>query len=107
MVRPLGPRRFSVDRQRLSNLAADPNKVAAEVKMATRGDGLLVTDVPPGGLAEKAGLRSGDVVKRINGAPVTTPAQAVQAYQRGQSGPSIRLDVERNRRPITLNYELR
>jgi len=91
----------------LNRLAAEPLKLAGEAKVVAQSDGLAVNDVLAGGLAEKAGLRSGDVVKKINGEPVTSPLQALQAYQKALNSPAVKVEVERNRRPVTLTYELR
>ncbi len=107
LFQTLGPSRMAVDRQGLNKLAAEPDRLGTEAKLVAQNGGLQVNDVSPGGLAERAGLRSGDVVKRINGSPVSTPIEALQAYQRAQGGPSLRVEVERNRRPLTLTYEMR
>ena len=39
------------------------------------------------------------MVKRINGEPVSNPAQAYQAYQKALSGPAVKVEVERSRPP--------
>jgi type II secretory pathway component PulC len=106
-VRPLSPNRYSVDRQRLSQIGNQRDSFSGEGKMTPQNGGLMVNDVPSGGMAEKAGLRSGDVVKSINGDPVSTPAQAYQAYQKALGGQSVRVEVERNRRSVYLTYELK
>ena len=36
------------------------------------GSGLLVTEVKPGGLVERAGIKAGDCITAINGEPVTS-----------------------------------
>ncbi|MFH0810179.1 MAG: PDZ domain-containing protein [Pseudomonadota bacterium] len=107
VVTALGPTRFAVNRQELNSLAGEPDRLNAEVTTSSVGGGLLISDTPPGGLAERAGLRGGDVVKSINGTRVVTPAEAMQAWQKAQSGPSMRVEVERDSRTRILTYELR
>lgn len=107
LVRPLSSTRFLVNRQKANLVAGDAGQLAGHGKLAVGGGGLTVAELPPGGLAEKAGLKAGDVLKRINGEPVSNPAQAFQAYQRALNLPSIKLEVERQNRPLTLTYELR
>jgi type II secretory pathway component PulC len=107
VVRPLGASRFAVNRQKANQMAAQPGDLSGQGKLGAGNGGLTLNDLPPGGLAEKAGLQSGDVLKRINGEPVTSPAQALQAYQKALSSPAVKLEVERSRRPLTLTYELR
>lgn len=50
--------------------------------------GLLVTNVDPSGAAADAGIRAGDVIQEVDGAPVTSPAELRNAL-RGDSRPAL------------------
>ena len=52
-----------------------------------------VQPVTPGGAAEAAGIRAGDVIVAINGVPVTVPDELIVAIRARAPGETIRLTV--------------
>lgn len=58
--------------------------------------GLQVTDVHPGGPAERAGIQVGDLIEAIDGHPVATLADLLGDVDRHQPGDSVQLTVLRN-----------
>lgn len=69
-------------------------------------DGLLVLHVLPGTPAERAGLRDGDVIQRVNGDDVSTPLRFSRALERS-SGREATLDIVRKRtkKSLVLKWE--
>jgi S1-C subfamily serine protease len=69
-------------------------------------DGLLVLRVVPGTPAERAGLRGGDVILRVDGRDVTTPGALSRAIERSENR-TLKLDVVRKRqkRVMVLKWE--
>jgi len=60
-------------------------KLGAQVADAAKllnQPGAVLGKVRPGGLAEKAGLREGDVITSLNGQPVNNSADLAQALQK-------------------------
>jgi S1-C subfamily serine protease len=55
-----------------------------------------VTDVHPGGPAERAGIQVGDLIEAIDGHPVATLADLLGDVDRHQPGDSVQLTVLRN-----------
>lgn len=64
--------------------------------------GVVVADVVPGGPAESAGLKIGDVVVGMDGHPIVTFAQFQVFLIRSTLGESISLDVRRGAEKLTL-----
>ncbi|HEU4509282.1 MAG TPA: Do family serine endopeptidase [Pyrinomonadaceae bacterium] len=68
--------------------------------------GALVASVVPGGAAERAGVRAGDVIIGFNGNPVNDPNALRNAVAASQPGSQVELTVWRNggeqRLPVTL-----
>jgi len=71
--------------------------------------GALVADVVPGGPSDQGGLRSGDLVYRINGHPVTSAADLTRQVGQVHAGDTIRMDIRRDgqSRSIALKAGLR
>lgn len=57
--------------------------------------GVLVNQVIPDSPAQKAGLKTGDVIHAVDGAPVRTPAELLEAIAFKQIGVDVTLDVSR------------
>lgn len=57
--------------------------------------GVVIVLVAPDSLAERSGLRTGDVVTAIDGEAVRTVRDLQQAVQRSRSGTTLRLTVKR------------
>jgi len=76
----------------LSELTPD---LAAQANVAP-GSGLFVSGVVPTSPAERAGLKTGDVLIECDGTPVSTVDAAARIIGQKQVGQSIRLVVKRN-----------
>jgi serine protease Do len=65
-------------------------------------DGVLVRSVVPGSAAEKAGIKAGDVITKVEDANVRTPSD-LSSRIRGLRGKSADVVVMRDRKEMTLN----
>lgn len=61
-----------------------------------------IATVAPGGAADKAGLKAGDVIKAIGGKSVGTPAQMMHALGRFYQGDTIAVTVRRGDEEIKV-----
>ncbi len=68
--------------------------------------GALVSQVTPGGPAEKAGLKMGDVVTGIDGKPVNNADDLTMAVISRSPGSTVNLDLIRNGKPMQLSITL-
>jgi serine protease Do len=76
--------------------------IAASLGIAPH-KGALVADVVPGGPADRAGVRSGDLVMQINGRPVASSADLTRQVALAHPGEALRLDVRRDGRAMQLS----
>ncbi len=82
--------------------------IGANVDMQFEG-GARVSEVTPGSPAQRAGLRTGDVITQINSQPVDSAEALIVAIRSHRPGESVRLDFERAGKPrqvaVTLGQQ--
>src|SRR5437660_1336549 len=69
--------------------------------------GFLVRQVQSGSLYEKLGLRPGDVIRNVNGQPLTSMDDVMRLYQQFGTAQRVLVDVQRQGRTETLYYDMR
>ena len=106
---PSQARSIQLDREELESQMADLNELMQQVRIrpfmeGKNPAGFLVSNIKPGSLFSKMGLRNGDVIQGVNGETVTTPDQAIELYESLMEGGTIDLDIKRGRRTQKLRY---
>lgn len=109
MVGALDPNSHYLDAETWSRLQAGDEDGLAGLGLdlgiadASRANGLPVTKIEPGGPAERAGLKVGDALLRVDGADVRGWAAAdVLRIVSGPAGQPVQLEVDRGGAPLTL-----
>ena len=80
--------------------------LAEEFKL-DRINGALVSDLSPGGPAEKAGFKSGDVIRQYNGQPIKDASQLKLQVAQTAPGTKVPVEVIRNGENKTLDITTR
>lgn len=70
------------------------------------GKGLLIVDLASRGSARKAGIRSGDVIRSVDGKEVNQLSELRAILQGHKVGDEIKMEVERNGRGTTYTIRL-
>jgi len=70
-----------------------------------QGQGVLVRSVNPSTPAERAGLKAGDVVVKVNGTPVMSPHE-ITGVVRTSGKKAFTFTVVRNKKEMTLTVEI-
>src|SRR3984893_13043799 len=86
----------------IQNLTPD---LASAFKL-DRTTGALVGDVSPGSPADKAGLKSGDVITQLNGKPIEDASQLKLRVAETTPGSKVQLAVNRNGEAKTFDLTL-
>jgi serine protease Do len=68
--------------------------------------GVLVSDVTPGSPAAKAGIKRGDVILSVNGHATNTSAQLRNQVALAGKSAKVKLEIERDRKPQSLEVTL-
>ena len=73
---------------------------------ASNQSGAQVQSAVSGGPADRAGIRTGDVIQRVDGEPVDEPSDIAQALSDDRPGDDVAVEVLRNGSTVTLNATL-
>jgi general secretion pathway protein C len=111
-VQKLSANRYLVNREDVSAAVGDINRFMTQARLKPhfemgRPVGYSVSEIVPGSLMEKLGLRNNDVIKKVNGMSVNRPEEVMQAYAQLQRDSNIEVEVERGGRSEVLRYEIR
>ncbi len=80
-------------------------KLAKQFKLPDTA-GALVQDVSPGGPADKAGIKAGDVIRSLDGQKVEGSAELTAAVTTMNPGTVVTLEVFRDGKPMTIKVTL-
>ena len=104
-----GPIRL--ERDEIESSVADLGELMQQVRVrpyleGRKPAGFVVSNIKPGSLFAKMGLRNGDVIKGVNDEAITSPDQAIELYESLIEGGEIALEIKRGRRNQELRYEI-
>jgi putative serine protease PepD len=68
--------------------------------------GVEVVEVTPGGAAELAGIRAGDIITRIDGKPLTTASELTAAVRQEPAGARVKIELLRDDVKLVLDVVL-
>jgi serine protease Do len=78
------------------------NQDLAESFGLERPDGALVSSIAPRSAAEKAGLKSGDVITKVDGEPILEPGMLSSRIGLAKAGDKVTLEVWRDKKARTI-----
>lgn len=94
----LGIQMLTLSPELKAQLNSDPNSGI----LVNQDEGVLIVRVVPNSPADRAGLRSGDVVKKINGETIASSEQVQKAVNREKVGSALELELNRNGESLDL-----
>ena len=95
-----------VEHARLGVSVQEVNQAFADSFKLPKPEGALVSQVEPGSAADKAGLKSGDVIVRVDGQPVVASGDLPARIGMAKPGDSVKLEVWRQGKAEQLTAEL-
>jgi serine protease Do len=84
-----------VSHARLGVAIQEVNQTLADSFKLDRPEGALVSSVTAGGPADKAGLKAGDVIRKLNGHPIIAAGDLPALIGRASPGDAVTLEVWR------------
>jgi len=111
-VQQLDERRFILSKELRSLAAKDPLAFAAEAGaaptlMGLMPAGFLLSFVKPGGVVDRMGLQSGDILVSVNNIRLVHIADAFSAYASLRGSDMLTLRLLRKGTPLERTYEFR
>ena len=95
-----------VEHARLGVSVQEVNQAFADSFKLPKPEGALVSQVEPGSAADKAGLKSGDVIVRVDGQPVVASGDLPARIGMAKPGDSVKLEVWRQGKAEQLTAQL-
>ena len=89
-----------------SALISDLSPTDAQQLGVAGKDGVVVVSVQPESAASDAGLKAGDVIRKVNGTGVSGPQTLRDAIQGAQPGSKLTIEVDRAGQSKTLEAVL-
>ena len=108
-VTKTGKNTYEIDRAMLNEQLEDLGKLSRQARVIPhyrdgKPQGFKIVGVRPGSLYSHIGVRSGDVLKSVNGEEVTSPTKALELYEQLKNSDNVTLEVERRGRLTNLEY---
>lgn len=95
-----------VTRSYLGVMLQDIDRNLAEAYKLDKPEGSLITQVAPNSPAEKAGFKSGDVILKYNGSPISRTSELLNYLNRTQPNQSVKLEILRDDKPRVITATL-
>jgi type II secretion system protein C len=111
-IRKVGDNNYVMDRREVDGFLQDFNKLLTQIRVVPhfadgKPDGFKVFNIRPGSLFAQLGMVNGDIIKRVNSLDITGPEQALQMFTQLRDESRVTVDLERFRKNITLQYDIR
>jgi len=111
-VTKTGDYEWSIDRNMLEENLNDLSSLGMQARIVPnyRGgkyEGFKLVGVRPDSLYRAIGIRSGDVIKTINGEPIDSPNKAITMFEKFKSSSNISIGVERRGQLKDFGYVIK
>jgi len=112
LARKIGEREWIVDRRELDEALSDVGSVLTQArilpyKVNGKTQGFRLSSVQRSGIFSLVGLRSGDILLKVNESTIDSPEKGLELLSGLGSETDISLDILRGGKPEKLNYEIR
>jgi general secretion pathway protein C len=111
-VRAISETSYQIDRAEVDKAMENLNQLFTQIRAVPhfqdgKAAGFRLFAIRRDSIFEKLGLKNGDIISRINGNELTDPARAMSLMQELRGEGSVSVEVNRNRSPVALSYEIR
>jgi general secretion pathway protein C len=103
---------YQISRSMLDEQLQDLSQLGMQARIVPnyrngKYEGFKLVGVRPNSLYRAIGIRSGDIIKRINGAEINSPNKAIELFEQFKASNNIAMDVERRGQVQTFQYTVK
>lgn len=106
-IREVGEGIYEIDQKMLNDALSDTNQLLTQARAIPQEDGLRFFAVRPNSIFFKIGIRSGDVVHRINDIELDNIENAFTVFQELRQQSRFSIDLTRGGQDLTYQYTVR
>jgi general secretion pathway protein C len=108
----LSPGSYVIDQRALNAALDNIGQAMTDARLLPNAkdgkvEGFNLSEVKPSGVFGMVGLKNGDTLLRINEFNLDSPDKAMQSFVALKGQSRVKLDLIRDGRPVTLNYDIR
>ena len=108
-----GPNKYIVDQAVLDQLLENPEQLASQVRVIPHKDeggqidGYRLSGIRRNSIFYKLGVKNGDIIHNVNGMPLDSMSNAMDAYNSLGSSKNFSFEITRRRQKQNFDYEVR
>jgi general secretion pathway protein C len=111
-VAPAGAGSYVIDQRALNAALDNIGQAMSDARLLPsqkdgKVEGFRASEVKPNGVFAMVGIKNGDVLLRLNDFPIDSPDKALQSFIALKGQNRLKLDMIRDGRPVTFNYDIR
>lgn len=111
-VTSTGAGSFVIDQRALNSALDNIGQAMTDARLLPsqkdgKVEGFRASEVKPNGVFAMIGIKNGDVLLRLNDFPIDSPDKALQSFIALKGQNRLKLDMIRDGRPVTFNYDIR
>jgi general secretion pathway protein C len=100
-----------IERSEINSVLGNINQLMRQAKVRPyfrdgKPSGLLLTHIRRNSIFTELGLKSGDIVKGVNGKPIQSVDDALEFYNKLKNSSSVQLEIERRGQTKSLSYQI-
>jgi general secretion pathway protein C len=111
-AKKIGDRKYILNSRIVQESIENPEHILTDARLLPnfkdgKQEGFTISEVVPDGLYDNLGLKNGDVLLKINDLKISNPEVAIQAMSALRGMNRINLDVVRDGKNMSMNYQIR
>ncbi|NUN14895.1 MAG: hypothetical protein HUU55_14800 [Myxococcales bacterium] len=111
-VQQTGENTYEISRAMLDENLQDLSQLGMQARIVPnykngKYEGFKLVGVRPNSLYRAIGIRSGDIIKRINGQEINSPNKAIELFEQFKNSNNIAMDVERRGQQQSFQYTIK